>query len=57
METLLSVDISRSGVMAVKVMAYNSCIEREADELYRTIKKHLDQIDQTLSVVSQDDHQ
>jgi hypothetical protein len=57
METLLSIDISRTGVTAVKVMAYSSCIEEEADRVYKAIKTHLDQIDQTLSVASQGDHQ
>ena len=48
-ETLLSIDVSLSGVKAVRVMAYSPLIEEKADKIYKSIKKHLNDIDQTLS--------
>ncbi len=48
-ETLVSIDVSMSGVTAVRVMAYTPNIEKKADKLYKIIKKHLDEIDQTLA--------
>ena len=48
-ETLVSIDVNMSGVKSVRVMAYTPDIERRADKLYKIIKKHLNDIDQTLA--------
>jgi hypothetical protein len=48
-QTLLSVEINSSGVQAVRVMAFTETIEEEADRVYQKIKKHLCEIDETLT--------
>lgn len=54
-EPLLSVKIGPKGVMAVHVMAYSEAIEEKADQLYKKVKKHLHEIDKSLSTEAETD--